>query len=273
VVNNAPIAQLETQVATTTAQFTSMSSEQQYEAFFGTGPSQQMSVNQNNANDTVINTPGYTIDVNQSNGGTITATDKATGATTQVTGDPHLLENGKQVGTFTGNHELQLSDGTTIDLDTTPEQNGVSFLDHVTVNSGDGNSSVTVGNMHGSGALNVERDNAFGIGAFENEKDGALPVISTDGNGNVFTDNLSGAQTALTADNQGMNNAIFAGQDAQYAQANLMSAMLENQASAQTIASSPFNNADLSVVANQMFNGNPMQINQWFAQLDSATWV
>ena len=92
----------------------------------------------------------------------------AQGDVTTIWGDPHLVENGSQVGEFYGTTTFHLQDGTKITIDTKPgsENGGVAYADKVTITRG--SNAVVVGNLdqETGGSLNVSlSQNGFALDA------------------------------------------------------------------------------------------------------------
>lgn len=86
----------------------------------------------------------------------------AHGNVTTVYGDPHLLENGTNVGQFKGPMTFELKDGTKITVDTKPgtEGSGVAYADRVTITRGS-NAVVVQG-------LDQESSSSLSISSSEN---------------------------------------------------------------------------------------------------------
>jgi len=85
-----------------------------------------------------IDLGNYTLDVNEGNS-EFTVTNKATGQTTRIWGDPHVDVNGQHVGDFYGTTTLNLDDGTKITINTTPFNagNGMTLSSRLTITQGD----------------------------------------------------------------------------------------------------------------------------------------
>jgi hypothetical protein len=100
-------------------------------------PSGEWSVQQNGGQ-AHIDLGNYTIDVNEGNS-EFTVTNKKTGETTRIWGDPHVDVDGKHVGDFYGTTTLNLDDGTKITINTTPFNagNGMTLSSRLTITQGD----------------------------------------------------------------------------------------------------------------------------------------
>ena len=85
-----------------------------------------------------IDLGNYTLDVDERNSQFI-VTNKATGETTRIWGDPHVEVDGKAVGDFYGTMTLNLDDGTKITINTTPYSagNGMTLSNRLTITQGD----------------------------------------------------------------------------------------------------------------------------------------
>lgn len=78
----------------------------------------------------------YTLDIDQSNSQFV-LTNKASGETTRIWGDPHFDNDGKMIGTFKGTLTLCLDDGTKLTINTVPAGNGELFSSKLTITQGD----------------------------------------------------------------------------------------------------------------------------------------
>ena len=76
----------------------------------------------------------YTLQFDKSSS-SITLTDKISGETTTITGDPHVTEN-NQTFTFKNDTTFQLGDGTTMTIKTVPAGNGQTLSDEVDLSKG-----------------------------------------------------------------------------------------------------------------------------------------
>jgi hypothetical protein len=85
-----------------------------------------------------IDLGNYTLDLNEGNSQFV-LTNKKTGETMDVWGDPHVKVDGKQVGDFYGTMTLNLDDGTKITINTTPYNagNGMTLSSRLTITQGD----------------------------------------------------------------------------------------------------------------------------------------
>jgi hypothetical protein len=97
----------------------------------------------------------------------------AQGNTTTIWGDPHLMENGQNVGTFYGPTTFQLQDGTKITIDTQAgtEGTGVTYANTVTVTRG--SNAVVVGNL--------DQENSGGLTLSSSQNGRALDAATPDG--------------------------------------------------------------------------------------------
>jgi len=88
-----------------------------------------------------IDLGNYTLSLNKASS-QWTLTDKNTGATTNVSGDPHVSEDGKN-WTFKNNTTFQLADGTRITVKTTPYGNGQTLSNELDITKGNQSLKVT----------------------------------------------------------------------------------------------------------------------------------
>jgi len=93
---------------------------------------------QQNGSTAHIDLGNYTLDLDERNSQFI-LTNKATGETTRIWGDPHVEVDGKAVGDFYGTMTLNLDDGTKITINTTPYSagNGMTLSSRLTITQGD----------------------------------------------------------------------------------------------------------------------------------------
>jgi len=76
----------------------------------------------------------YSIAASKNDDGSLTVTDKQTGKSFEVFGDPHIKVDGKDTADFQkDNLNIQLQDGTVIHMQPDEAKNGVSHLDQVSV--------------------------------------------------------------------------------------------------------------------------------------------
>jgi len=92
---------------------------------------------QQNGGQAHIDLGNYTLDLDESNSQFI-LTNKQTGETTKVWGDPHMVVDGKAVGDFYGTTTLNLDDGTKITINTTPYNagNGMTLSSELVITQG-----------------------------------------------------------------------------------------------------------------------------------------
>lgn len=85
-----------------------------------------------------IDLGNYTLDLNKSDSSFV-LTNKATGQTTRIWGDPHFEVDGQQVGTFKGPLTLNLDDGTKITIYSKASADGsaVSYTNQLVITRGD----------------------------------------------------------------------------------------------------------------------------------------
>jgi hypothetical protein len=97
----------------------------------------QWTVNQS-GNQAHIDLGRYTLDLNKSDSSFV-LTNKATGQTTRIWGDPHFNVNGQQIGTFKGPMTLNLDDGTKITVypKASADHNGTAYTDQLVITRGD----------------------------------------------------------------------------------------------------------------------------------------
>ncbi|MEX3931636.1 DUF1521 domain-containing protein [Paraburkholderia phymatum] len=102
-----------------------------------------------------IDLGGYKLDLNKKDS-SITMTNKQTGETTRIWGDPHIDTNGTS-GMFKGPMTFNLPDGTKVTVGTQPKGN-VSYADNVTITRG--NDAYVVNGLSelDSNPLTVERN-------------------------------------------------------------------------------------------------------------------
>jgi hypothetical protein len=129
----------------------------------------------------------------------------AQGNTTTVWGDPHLTENGQQIGTFYGPMTFQLQDGTKITVDTQAgtEGTGVTYADKVTITRGS-NAVVVSG---------LDQQSAAPLSVTSSQAGYALDALTPDGltveqaGGGQWTNSLTGqavSQADLNLTRSGM---------------------------------------------------------------------
>jgi hypothetical protein len=162
----------------------------------------------NSSGDVVVNDGTYTITTGSENGGSAEITNDATGAVVaSASGDPHVYDGtGKEVANIqNSDFDIDLPDGTDVELDPTATTNGVAHLGAETISNG--NDQVQINSQVGSGqgfengvsttgvsfvpdaAAYAQYDNASGVNLF--------PL-----NGDLYVSNDdTGALTALTATN------------------------------------------------------------------------
>jgi Domain of Unknown Function (DUF1521) len=126
----------------------------------------------------------YKVRVNDT--GEIHVSNKQTGETYRVWGDPHMDVNGKHAFDFWGTTTLSLDDGTKITIDTTPWRggnNGATIASRVTITDGQSDYGVQITGVD---------DNKTGDLKFnETTKGWLLDAMVRDGN--VFHENPAGA--------------------------------------------------------------------------------
>lgn len=85
-----------------------------------------------------IDLGNYTLDLNKADSSFV-LTNKATGETTRIWGDPHFEINGQQIGTFKGPMTLNLDDGTKITIYPKASTDGknVSYTNQLVITRGD----------------------------------------------------------------------------------------------------------------------------------------
>lgn len=105
-----------------------------------------------------IDLGNYTVDVNEGNS-EFTVTNKKTGETTRVWGDPHVDVDGKHVGDFYGTTTLNLDDGTKITINTTPFNagNGMTLSSRLTITQGDRAMVIRGLDQNTLGDLNIQQ--------------------------------------------------------------------------------------------------------------------
>jgi len=115
----------------------------------GCSPSNQspMTVNNTGNGQAHIDLGNYTLDLDKSNM-SWTLTNKQTGATTQVSGDPHVSEAGN-TWNFKNNDTFQLADGTRIGVQTIPYGNGATVTSGLKITRPDG-STLNVSGLGGA---------------------------------------------------------------------------------------------------------------------------
>ena len=115
-----------------------------------------MTVNNTGNGQAHIDLGNYTLDLDKSNM-SWTLTNKQTGATTQVSGDPHVSESGNKWD-FKNNDTFQLADGTRITAKTIPYGNGATVTSGLNITRPDG-STLSVSGLGGSqdGPLQVSQ--------------------------------------------------------------------------------------------------------------------
>jgi hypothetical protein len=101
---------------------------------------------QQNGGQAHIDLGNYTLDLDEGNSEFL-LTNKATGETTRVWGDPHVEVDGQHVGDFKGRMTLNLDDGTKISINTTPYAagNGMTLSSGLTITKGD--QAIVVGGL------------------------------------------------------------------------------------------------------------------------------
>jgi Domain of Unknown Function (DUF1521) len=125
----------------------------------------------------------YKVGVNDT--GEINVTNKQTGETYRVWGDPHMDIDGKHAFDFWGTTTLNLDDGTKITIDTTPWKggnNGATIASKVTITDGQSDYGVQITGVD---------DNKTGDLKFNETSKGWLLDAMVD-DGNVFHENPAG---------------------------------------------------------------------------------
>jgi hypothetical protein len=112
------------------------------------------------------------------------------GNVTTVYGDPHLLENGTNVGQFSGPMTFQLTDGTKITVDTRAgtEGTGVTYADQVTITRG--SNAVVVSGLDQQSASSLQVSTSQNGYALDRSTFDGLRVEQ--GAGGQWTSSLSG---------------------------------------------------------------------------------
>lgn len=135
----------------------------------------------------------YKVKVNDT--GEINVTNKQTGETYRVWGDPHMDIDGKHAFDFWGTTTLNLDDGTKITIDTTPWKggnNGATIASKVTITDGQSDYGVQITGVD---------DNKTGDLKFNETSKGWLMDAMVD-DGNVFHENPAG-KGFVAVDNRG----------------------------------------------------------------------
>jgi hypothetical protein len=133
----------------------------------------------------------YTLDLNKNNS-QWTLTNKATGAKTNVWGDPHVDENGTS-WTFKNNTTFQLDDGTKISVKTVPYGNGMTLSSELDITQGGRGMKIT----------GLEQNDAGDALKIQDGLNGYALQASNAGNNMVFESGntwLNGAASVITAD-------------------------------------------------------------------------
>lgn len=135
-----------------------------------------------------IDLGNYTIDCNESNS-EFTVTNKKTGETTRVWGDPHVDVDGKHVGDFYGTTTLNLDDGTKITINTTPFGNGMTLSSRLTITQGDRAMVISGLDQNTIGDLKIAQIPLFGQLIDQLTPDGANIYENPEGSGWLRLDN------------------------------------------------------------------------------------
>ena len=118
---------------------------------------------QQNGGQAHIDLGNYTLDLNEGSSEFV-LTNKATGETTRVWGDPHVEVDGQHVGDFYGRTTLNLDDGTKITINTTPYDagNGMTLSSGLTITKGDQAIVVTGLDQNTTGDLKISHSRIGG---------------------------------------------------------------------------------------------------------------
>ena len=146
-----------------------------------------------------VNTGEYTITAGTNDDGSLTITNNQTGQSTEVWGDPHIKVNGQDTADFQNDPlNIQLQDGTTVHIDPTALQNGVSHIGQVSITKGD--QSVTMGGQGKDGfaggvtTSGVQSGIAAYQGALYNSPGATDITLGADGN--LYHNNANGSMGA-----------------------------------------------------------------------------
>jgi len=147
---------------------------------------------QQNGGQAHIDLGNYTLDLDESNSQFI-LTNKQTGETTKVWGDPHMVVDGKAVGDFYGTTTLNLDDGTKITINTTPYNagNGMTLSSQLVITQGSkamvvqGLDQNTLGDLKigqvANGGQFVDAINDDGVDIYENPQGSGWLHMSSGG--------------------------------------------------------------------------------------------
>jgi len=147
---------------------------------------------QQNGGSAHIDLGNYTLDLDESNSQFI-LTNKQTGETTKVWGDPHMVVDGKAVGDFYGTTTLNLDDGTKITINTTPYNagNGMTLSSELVITQGSkamvvqGLDQNTLGDLKigqvANGGQFVDAINNDGVDIYENPQGGGWLQMNSGG--------------------------------------------------------------------------------------------
>ena len=158
----------------------------------------------NPANNT-IDTGRYLIQASKGDDGSVTITDKETGKTTEVWGDPHVKSNGNDVADFQKDDlNIQLQDGSVVHIQPTAEDgNGKAHIAQVSVTNGD--QAATMSGFGSGDTLNtssvMQGDGGYQSGLYNTP---SATDITMGADGNLYANNANGSMgSEITQTNGG----------------------------------------------------------------------
>ena len=194
-----------------------------------------------------VNTGEYTITASTKDDGSLTITNNQTHQSTEVWGDPHIKENGKNIADFQkDNLNIQLQDGTVVHIQpTATNSQGVSHIAQVSITKG--NQAVTMGGTGANGFANgVNTSGVMNDGNYQsalyNTPTATDVTLGADGNlnynnangsmGGEITPTASGSQTDLDGAGGGLAgdpSAAASSQNTQQLEQRLMAILAQQQ--------------------------------------------